>query len=441
MNPIVSRSRAQAFAALLEATPGLHPGLTLRTVDGTPGTASPTAVPGLTPALAPAAVLALRLQALGASVATPSTPRPEFRTALRTRLLAVAAVQGIGVPVADAAVATASARPLAVTPAWAQGRRTQRGLGLAAGAMASVVALAGVAVAGSRSLPGDPLYAAKRAVEDVQLRFADGDVERGTVHLEQAETRLREVRALVDGRDELRASALTPTLAAGRVDAFEAAGGSLSRRVNQALTDMDAATTRGRDLLESAFRTTGEVEPLRVLATFAQRQSRALERALPSLPTLARARAQESLTFVTAVAQQTELKIALGTCGDQCDPTQGAPALPTASPEPAPSASSTTGGTDVLPTSEPDCRCQPVPTPQPQPQPSESETSSPSPSPSPTGSASPSPTQEPSEEPTSILPTELPLPLPEPLPTTIPLPPIVLPPDLGIPGIPGIPGL
>ena len=93
----------------------------------------------------------LGLQQLGAVLERSTHPRPEFRDALRTRLLAVAAVRP----------ATAPAPVRTLDTAWVQQRRTQRRLGLAAGGLAGVVAVTGLGVAGSRSLPGEPLYGLK----------------------------------------------------------------------------------------------------------------------------------------------------------------------------------------------------------------------------------------------------------------------------------------
>lgn len=413
MNPFGTRARADELSALLD------------------GAVVPLAPGSYDYPAAPALALVSRLRSVGTALSEETAPRPEFRTALRTRLLAVAAVQGIGVPVAEVpGVSAASSAPRAVT--WAVAKRGQRGLGVAAGAMASVVAVTGVAVASQRSLPGDTFYGTKKATEALQLSFADGDVEKGTQHLEFAETRLREVRALALGREELNASG--PFAPVSDEQSLIALGGSVTERVRTALSDMDAQTRDGQALLESAFRDSGEVEPLRVIVTFARRQAQSIERVLPSLPADARPRAQESLSLVTTVAQQTELAIQLGTCGDQCDPQGAGPALPTASPEPAPG-STATPGPQVVPTQEPDCECaapqpEPAPTPTAEPATEPTPTTEPSPQPTPTQE----PTQEPSPQPSSVLPTEIVipsgLPLPSGLPTSIPLPPVVLPTEL-----------
>src|SRR5687768_12953144 len=158
MSPFGNRGAAE-FARLLEA--------------GTP--AGSPAAPGL--------ALVAQLRSAGAALDAGIAPRPEFRSALRTRLPAVATVQ--------AAQAAAPAEPARALPTAVSWRR--RGSAVAAGAMASVVAVSGVAVAGSQSLPGDPFYGVKRTTEALQLQMADGEVEKGTRHLDFAASRLREV--------------------------------------------------------------------------------------------------------------------------------------------------------------------------------------------------------------------------------------------------------
>ena len=141
------------------------------------------------------------VEAAGGQLASVVVPRERFRTDLRTRLLAVAALQA-------AAAAPAAPSTTAAAVSW---RSAGRAGGVAARAMASVVAITGVAVAGSQSLPGDPFYGVKRQVEAFSLRTADGHVERGTRHLDHAATRLREVGGLVLGRAALTTSTLVAT--------------------------------------------------------------------------------------------------------------------------------------------------------------------------------------------------------------------------------------
>lgn len=344
--------------------------------------------------------LARRLSTAGVDLAPVAAPRSEFRAALRTRLLAVAAVQ--------AAAARTDAEPAV---SWRTSRPAPRGLGVAAGAMACLVAVGGVAVAGSQSLPGDPFYGVKRTAEAFQLATADGDLEKGSRHLDFAATRLGELRGLTLGRTALDRD--------------------VAQRVHQTLADMDAETRKGSALLTSAFHNSQALTPLRALSQFATRQSDGLERLLPVLPPDSRDRAVASLALVTAVADESESLLKLGTCGPACDPATAAPPAPAVAPPSADPGQSEPG---------PDgpCGCEPTPTPYPHPSAApdrdrataspapadDGESSRPqdpaSPQPSPEPSPSPSPSDEPEPEP-------LPVPLPVPLPSPLPSVPIQLP--------------
>jgi hypothetical protein len=401
MNPLGTRSRADQLHRALE-------GGVVRTADA--DTMRYATVAG-------------RLNGLGADLSIAATPRAEFRAALRTRLVAVAGVQAV----TTSEAAPARTRGLESAVSWSQSRRAQRGMGLAAGAMASVVAVAGVAVAGSRSLPGDPFYSVKRGGEALELRTAGSDVAKGSKHLEFAAERLKEVRALTLGRDAAFAGSPSQPLAAG------ALGGSLSSRVRGALSDMDAETRKGSDLLTGAYHASNNDAPLEILSRFAGQQSRQLTELLPSLPGATRDRAEVSLALVSSVAVQASQLLAVGVCTGQCAPSQAAPSLPPATGGPAPQPAPT-ANTDAP------CGCPPaaVPTrtsdPQPSPQPTE-----------PSSSPAPSPTTKPSPTPTSPAPIPVPVPsaLPTPLPTVLPtvLPTIIPTPLPNVPALPGVAGV
>jgi Domain of unknown function (DUF5667) len=403
MNPLASRARADELARLL---------------DDTAAAAGPA-----TPLLD----VAERVRTLGADLAPVVTPRAEFRAALRTRLLAVASVQAANAETTAPVASTNRALESAVS--WAQSRRAQRRLSLAAGSMASVVALTGVAVAGSKSLPGDPFYGVKRGGEALELRTTHGDVAKGSKHLEFAAERLKEVRALSLGRDAAFAGDTS------RPVADAAFGGSASSRVRSALADMDRETKTGSDLLTSAYRSSNSEAPLEILSHFAGRQTRELQTLLPDLPPAARDRAQVSLALVSGVAAQTSQLLAVGVCTGQCAPSQAAPTLPPVTgpmPQPAPTA-----------TGDAPCGCpqpEPTRTADPQPAPSPTQTTQPSASPSPQPTSSPSPTGSPGPLPTAV-PTAVPTVLPTILPTTVPLPtgtPTPLP--VPLPSLPALPG-
>lgn len=411
MNPFGTRAAADFARALDGGTAGTLPGL----------------------------ALAARLRTVGGSLDEVVAPRAEFRDALRMRLLAVATVQATAQTTAPRAARASTPAVLAAPLASAVSWRHRSGA-VAAGAMACVVAVSGVAVAGSQSLPGDPFYDVKKTVEAFQLLTADGDVEKGTQHLEFAATRLREIRGLTLGRDaadagpELGPAAMdggitlrsaTQPLAGG-----EALSAGVAGRVKQTLAEMDEQTQAGSALLNEAYRESRTAAPLRVLSTFAGRQAAGLEQLLPALPPRTQDRARISLALVVAVAQTTDELLSTDACGQGCDPAAAAPTLPGGSvtgstssrtdapcacaapaPAPAPGPSTPAEPADA-PRDEPSEEPDPEPTTAPAPTPS-SPAPSPSPSPSPSGGGLPAPVPS--------LPVPLP-PLPVPLPTLTPAP-------------------
>ncbi len=284
------RSSADAFARLLDAPDGAE------------------AVP-----------VVHRLQSARPALEAATAPRAEFRSALRTRLLAVAAVQ------ADAPVTTPVRSPV-LGSATSGSRSRQRRVGITAGVMASVVALVGVGIASSRSLPGDPFYGLKRSAEGVQLSLASGAVDRGAAHLHFAATRLREVKGLTYGRQVL---SLGP-IGSAHVMAASGAGSALTRRVESALGAMDTETHSGRGLLEGAYRSSHRQEPLRLLMTFSAEQDAGLSQVMSALPMDARLHAQRSLAFVRTVGTDAAALLALAPCTGACSP--GAPGLGTPAP-------------------------------------------------------------------------------------------------------------
>ena len=289
--------------------------------------------------------LVAALLTAGEQLAADVVPRGQFRDDLRTRLMAVAAVQ------AGPAESAPVANPSAVS--W---RVPSRARGVAAGAMAAVVVVTGIAVAGSRSLPGDPFYGVKRQVEGFSLRTADGDVARGTRHLDQATTRLREVGGLVLGRDQLAGPAPSALgfrlVAASSPTAAMPLGAPVAERVRQTLGDMDTATLRGQELLEAVFRSTGERGPLQVMGRWANEQGNGIERLLPALPPASREQALTSLALVVGVAADADELLGTSDCAPGCDPTGGAPSSGAPGSVPSGGTATSPGGT-TGPTTEP----------------------------------------------------------------------------------------
>jgi hypothetical protein len=239
------------------------------------------------PAVGPFVALA---EALGAVPAL-AGPRPEFRAALRQRLVAVATVQGV-----DAATVSPVTKIREAGATW----KVQRRMAVLAGGAAAVTAIAGVGVGASRSLPGDPFYGVKRATEDVQLATSFGQEAKGRRHLEFARTRLAEVEALAGQTDAL-------------ADAIPGKPGALGALVDQAssdtiistLADMDDETRAGAEDLFAVYRDSGSRDTLETLDAFTQAQDADLRAVLPSLPTDARRQAVGSLALINAVAKQT----------------------------------------------------------------------------------------------------------------------------------------
>ena len=219
-----------------------------------------------------------------------ASPSPQWRSAQRTRLLAVAAMAPETGPVAGAGSRLHGLR----SRARLHGLRSPRRTTVLAGALAFAVALTGVAVGATRSLPGQPLYAAKRATEALQLYGAGGSLERGNRHLQFAETRLREVSALASGRGSL---ALPSASSHSRLLASGAGAGP----IGWALADMDFQTRTGSDLVQQAARDSDGSALFLVLQQWSGEQADRLRTVVPALPGAERERAQASLSVIAAV--------------------------------------------------------------------------------------------------------------------------------------------
>ena len=302
MSPLGTRARVEELAGLLEG-----------------------AVSGPTTPTAEHAAVAMRLRAVAPLLEGTVVPRPEFRAALRARLVAVATVQA-----ATLAPDPSGSKVVGAAASWTQTRTAQRRMGVAAGLMAGVVAFTGLAVAASRSLPGQPFYGLKRGTEDVQLQLAHGDTAKGRTHLEFAATRLREVQSLAHGDGEL-------SLGAGTTGPFAAGafGAPARNAINRTLADFSSETRAGQALLQRAYRASSKPEPLRILTAFSTLQKARLVAVLPDLPTGSRAFAERALQLVTVVGSDAGQLLSVGRCGRECVPPGGGPTLtggPTGTP-------------------------------------------------------------------------------------------------------------
>jgi hypothetical protein len=117
-------------------------------------------------------------------IAADTEPSPEFRSALRTRLLAT--------PMPAPSPAAIASRPT----------RSPSGVRRVTVAFAALLATtfgAGLSVASADTIPGDTLYPVKRALEATQLAFKRSDSSSGNFHLHLATERLTEVDQLTNG--------------------------------------------------------------------------------------------------------------------------------------------------------------------------------------------------------------------------------------------------
>jgi hypothetical protein len=141
--------------------------------------------------------------AMSLAAAPAPAPSDEFKTGLRALLLAKIEREGIGATAIDASPATGATLPLnqpyqrpvgepALSAAPPRGSRTR--IAILAGVVAGALALSGVSLASTDSIPGDALYSVKRSSEQAQLVLAGSDVSRGNLHLEFARSRLVEAR-------------------------------------------------------------------------------------------------------------------------------------------------------------------------------------------------------------------------------------------------------
>ena len=266
-------------------------------------------------------------------------PRPEFRAALRQRLVAVAAVQA-ATPTTERAVD----RVRAAGSSW----KVQRRL-VAVGAGAAVVtAVAGVGVGASKSLPGQPFYGVKRATEDIQLATTFGTEDRGKRHLQFARERLAEATSLAGHTSAIGQVAGQHDYAGAAV--IDSSTGTL---IVDTLRDMDVETRAGANDLFVAYRDSGSTEPLSALNTFTVRQYRELRALIGALPESVRSQAMSSLSLLNLVATDT-VALATGTPAGQPAPGPADSSHPAVTPSVTPShAPSTKPDTSPSPSSTP----------------------------------------------------------------------------------------
>ena len=133
-------------------------------------------------------------EGLAGAAGSHADPTPEFRTSLRSMLLATAERDGIGsTAIDDPPPEHGGKRARPRTPVLSS--RRARGavlVGLCVGALA----FAGMSAASDTAMPGDPLYGVKRSTENARLALAGSAVSKGQLLLEFARNRLAEARVI-----------------------------------------------------------------------------------------------------------------------------------------------------------------------------------------------------------------------------------------------------
>ncbi len=206
-------------------------------------------------------------------------PDPDFRASLRQRLMADAALHGIGATRVDDtdshgrdAVPSAPDRYRTI-PAP---RRPRVRLALVGGVAVGALAVSGVAAASSSAVPGDALYNVKRSTEQAQIALAGSDINSGQLYLEFARKRATEAVAV-------------------RHD---------PNRLIRVLTDLDRQTRSGVALLDSTAVSRRDAAPLAKVNAFVARQRPDVAGLLSGLNGNARTRALQSLALVDEVERR-----------------------------------------------------------------------------------------------------------------------------------------
>ncbi len=261
----------------------------------------------------PLLALAQRLQTLPACPG----PDPAYADQLRARLVAFAPVATTEPPAPEPPRAPHRRAVHGTrTPRSARSARSnRRSARLAAGLAVLAVLLAGISVAGSRSLPGQPFYAIKRAGEQIQLAFAFGPRADGVRHLQFARTRLSEARALLASSRSL--SPVAPGMPTAAGPSHEEIAGA-SSLVTGILQDMNDETRAGRRDLTVAYRSGHDPALMRRLAHFASSQQQSLQQVLSELAPSAHRAAGSGLALLSQIDEQTQTMLTTTTCTPAC---------------------------------------------------------------------------------------------------------------------------
>lgn len=227
--PLPASRRVERFAAALDGDAPADDPATQRLV-GTTARLAALQVAGPTrTAAGRAAIVAAAAGALGEAAKHAAAPAAHAAAASTT-------------PAAPAAAGSASAAaPAALAHAVVQATVFK----VLTGVVALAVLGGGVEVAAQRSLPGQPFYGLKRATESVQLHLSGGATAQAEQRLDQARTRLAEIKALWPDRDSSAHSQQIADLMAAldkdiglATGPLLAAGGSAAAELNATVTEL-----------------------------------------------------------------------------------------------------------------------------------------------------------------------------------------------------------
>jgi hypothetical protein len=268
----------------------------------------------------------------------------------------------------------------------------RRPQGLAMLAMAACIAvLAGFLVVASHSIPGDGLYALKRAGETAQLSVTWGSTE-AHVRLSLAETRLQEVQGLF-ARARNQVQGVPGTIAAGGpTDGMDP---HIAKLIRQTLREAEVQINAAAKILIADH---SDRLALQRLVTVAHRGSSIAKGVAATLPSLQKPpvlNTADNLAIVATKAEAVRQEIPAGPT-----PTPCVTASPSPSRSPAPSASPSASPAPASekpaqsPSATPTASAKPA-SPRPSSAPCVTPTPSPSPKPSPTATPSSSPNSSP----------------------------------------------
>lgn len=206
-------------------------------------------------------------------------PRPEFSANLRARLMEIepAALRDPEPPAAETAAAV-------IDLAAARKRKATRRAYTAAAVGSMVLGTAGITAAAQNALPGSPLYGVKRAIESIELSFATSDDARGQDLLDQARTRLSEIKAL-----------------------SQSPSASNTALIQQTLQAFASSASQGTNLLFTNYQRDGNVGDLSAVQSFAATAASQLNSLSPTVVNQNRAQMLEASSLIANVEQQSKL--------------------------------------------------------------------------------------------------------------------------------------